>query len=137
MQSESDTPEIATLRAAAEGGDVAAMNALAQRYVHGDGVPLSGLEAARLFRLASNWEWLAIAHMCYVRVGDPYVGTTTDELIQGYQALATRGEVNAQYMLGFFYEHGQDETQAQYWYGRAADQGHLSARAKLRVTAAA
>ncbi len=46
--------------------------------------------------------------------------------------LAERGGAEAQYNLGFMYEHGlgvsRDEAEAVTWYRKAAEQGHAAAQ---------
>lgn len=48
-----------------------------------------------------------------------------------FKPLAEKGEMESQYMLGLLYEEGQgvskDDTEASFWYARAAGQGHVDA----------
>ncbi len=51
--------------------------------------------------------------------------------------LAERGGAEAQYNLGFMYNHGlgvsRDEAEAATWYRKAAERGHAAAQSKLAI----
>lgn len=59
------------------------------------------------------------------------------ESFNAYKALAERGDVEAQYHLGFCYELGlgvtKDDLQAATWYRKAAERGHPAAQCFLGV----
>lgn len=57
------------------------------------------------------------------------------QLIRLHSKAANQGIANAQYNLGFMYEHGrgvtQSDTEAVRWYRKAADQGHMRSQYRL------
>ena len=68
-------------------------------------------------------------------LADPPASVTGGTDIATLRRLAGEGSLDAQYGMGFLYQHGQgvepDNTQAAAWYQQAADQGHVAAQSYL------
>ena len=61
--------------------------------------------------------------------------STASEALLWYLKAAEQGDAEAQYSLGFRYEHGwnvfEDDREAVMWYSKAAEQGHARAQYRL------
>lgn len=68
----------------------------------------------------------------------PSVSATSQQFstaVEGWRTAAEKGEVSAQFRLGWAYEHGEgvstDKREAVRWYRKAAEQGDMSAQLRL------
>ncbi len=130
------TPELETLRQAAERGDAEAQFNLGVMYANGRGVPQNHHEAVQWYRRAAE-QGLAKAQF-YLGAG--YVlgnGVQQDdhEAVQWFRRAAEQDHAAAQRILGMMYANGkgvpQDDREAMHWYRRAAKQGLAEAQYNL------
>jgi TPR repeat protein len=104
-------------------------------YAQGTGVPKSGAEAVRWYRLAADHgilqAQLTLGHVYMRGVGIP---KDVDEAIRWYLIAAERGDAEAQLNLGFIYSSEQNEpvdlVQAHMWFNLAAAAGLREAGAR-------
>lgn len=132
-----DTPsDIATIKQAANQGDIWSQGALGLRYAKGDGVPQNFQQAFSCSQKAAE-------------LGDPTAqntlgylyeygqGTPQDyaQAVAWYKKAAEQGFAIAQYNLGLKYANGegvpQDSKEAAVWFTKAASQGLAPAQYNL------
>jgi hypothetical protein len=106
-------------------------------YLGCGGVARDYVEAARLFRLASD-QGHAAAQVDLGIMFDNGQGVAEDytEAVRLYRLAADQGDADGQFNLGSMFENGQgvakDRAEAIRWYRLAAAQGHVGATASLR-----
>ena len=127
------TPDLDSLRKAAEQGDAEAQYNLACIYFSGKGAPMDRAGAAQWFRKAADQGHAGAQNS----VGDIYYsgkGLPKDraQAATWYRKAADQGHVEAQNRLGYMYYYGdgvtKDHAEAAKWYLAAAEQDHAGAQ---------
>jgi hypothetical protein len=127
-----DSPQMVTLKAKAEAGDLQSQLKVAKIYHDGDGVPQDAGEAAKWFRMAAEQ---GSAHAQY-QLGLAYatgvgVDKSNAEAAKWYRKAAEQGDAQAQDDLGSLYlddDYGLNYPEALKWLRQAADQGNSDAQ---------
>jgi TPR repeat protein len=123
-------------QAAAEKGDTRAEYELAERYVHGNGVPQDYSKATEYFSQSAGQGYApaqAALGSCYARG----LGVKQDysKALQWYCRAAAQGDALAQYCLGYAYAHGKgvptNFDAAVEWWKKSAEQGQVYAQNAL------
>lgn len=99
--------------------------------------PLSKVTLEKLAAAARNGDPAAQFRLAQVLLTGARENRNPREGLQWLESAAVGGHQEAQFTLGRLYELGQgrvqrDRDRAVHWYERAADQGHVRARARLR-----
>lgn len=128
--------DLATIRAAADRGEPDAMNALANAYANGQGVPVNVAEALHYYQLAAG-RGLAPAQFNVGMMYELGRGVTADlpTAFDFYRKAAEQGFGPAQFNVGNMYANGlgvkQDFFDAAIWFRQAADRGIAEAQYNL------
>ena len=122
--------------AAAEMGDVAAMNLLGILYMNGTGVEQDAEKAIEYFqRAADNGGPGSLMNVASMYENGRGVEKDESMAAAYYQLAADQGVPNAMYVVGGMYEVGRgvemDTAKAREYYQKAADQGHEEAKQAL------
>ena len=140
---EKDQGEALELYIRASGkGNMQAKNNLCNMYLYGDGVEknvyqawIQCLESARSGRSSSM---VMLAEMAESKEIQPSFGTSEKSIafaLEMYKEAASRGHIQAQYMLAYFYEIGKGTpknlAKAKEWYKKSAEQGNPDATTAL------
>lgn len=131
---EDDTQALHWLTTAANNGNLESMMALARAFEAGSGVEQSPQQAMDFYRrLADAGVPLAQRHLgTGLLFGDAGVSQNSEEGLRWLQGAAKAGDPEAMAILGQAYLVGkgvpQDDTQAAYWYVRAAQYNHGHAK---------
>lgn len=130
--------DLATIRTRAEAGDPEALNALANLYVNGQGVPQSDTEAWRLYTQAAA-AGHAAASFNLGMLTELGRGATQDPkaAFRHYLRAAEAGFAPAQFNVGNMYASGvgvaQDYFEAVLWFRQAAESGIPDAQYNLAL----
>ena len=127
---------VASLRVAAEQGDVDAQYNLGARYANGEGISQNFTEAVRWFRMAAEQGHAEAQYNLGVMYDEGQgVAQNYEEAVRWYRMAAEQGHAYAQHNLGFMYANGQgvaqDFEEAVQWYQAAAEQGDAGAQLNL------
>jgi TPR repeat protein/beta-lactamase regulating signal transducer with metallopeptidase domain len=148
------TQSVVWFRKAAEQGDPYAQLLMGIHYSEDSGVEQDANQAMAWYRRASeqavklNDTWILLNILANEYGTNPpeqdyqpaiEEGVKVPEeirtIIEWVRRSADRGEVEAQYHLGYMYDKGlgvqADDTQAVTWYTKAAEQGHADAQSRL------
>lgn len=113
--------------ALAERGDMRAQNAIGRMYARGEGVARDTDEAKKWFSLATVQDRALTAY----NTGDFAAAK------RGFEPLAEKGHILAEYILGLMYANGQGVPQsypdAMKWHLKAAEQGEAKAQFSVGV----
>ena len=113
----------------AQTGDPKAEYYMGRFYHYGEGVTVSGAEAAKWYRKAAD-KGIAGAQYNLGILYDQGNGVKEDaaEAARWFRKAADQNDPQAQFSLAYFYQMGrgvkQDPSEAFKWYKRSADQGH-------------
>jgi TPR repeat protein len=112
---------------AANNGNTAAMNNLANMYYHGQSVKKDYKKAFELyFKAATFGDYIAQFNLAMMYYNGEHVKKSDKEALVWLTFSAESGYPNAQVRLGNFYKEGmvvrQDYKTAFYWYSKAAEQ---------------
>lgn len=130
--------DIDAVRYGAEKGDPAMQRVLALRYLNGEGVPKSEVEAVRWLKSAGE-KGDAQAQFMMANFHEEGRGVPKDmrESIRWYRMAAEQGVLNAQFNLGDSYFRGfgvpKDVNEAMKWFRMAAAQDDPDAKARIGV----
>ena len=120
----------------ADGGDAAAQNDLALRYLEGDGVNKNVRQAASWFKKAAE-QGLAEAQYNYALCLEESTGIPMDKAaaLKWHRKAAEQGHAEAQFSVASCYDFGigtpENKAEAVKWYALAAEQDHADAQYNL------